>query len=72
MQQNLRKQMTLSPPAGYYSLGFGLPRSLAIQREDQILKALNITEPMFKVQWHLFDPIQPCHEVKASGIGLSG
>jgi kexin len=44
--------------------------SIAKQRE--IARALNIQDPIFAEQWHLFNPVQTGHDVNVSDVWLQG
>lgn len=44
----------------------------AIQRLDQVSTELDIRDPIFKEQWHLFNPIQLGHDLNVTGVWLEG
>ncbi|RMD39928.1 hypothetical protein DV735_g5208, partial [Chaetothyriales sp. CBS 134920] len=44
----------------------------AIQRLNKIAAQLEIEDPIFKEQWHLFNPIQPGHDLNVTGVWLEG
>ena len=44
----------------------------AIERLDSIAKDLDIQDPIFKEQWHLFNPIQVGHDLNVTGVWLQG
>ena len=44
----------------------------AIERLDSIAKDLDIQDPTFKEQWHLFNPIQVGHDLNVTGVWLQG
>lgn len=44
----------------------------AIQRLDEIATTLDIQDPIFKEQWHLFNPVQLGHDLNVTGVWLQG
>ncbi|RMZ90665.1 hypothetical protein DV736_g2116, partial [Chaetothyriales sp. CBS 134916] len=44
----------------------------AIQRLNAIASQLNIQDPIFKQQWHLFNPLQLGHDLNVTGLWLEG
>lgn len=44
----------------------------AAERLDNIAKTLDIQDPIFKEQWHLFNPTQLGHDMNVTGIWLQG
>jgi kexin len=44
----------------------------AIQRLNSIAESLNMKDPIFKEQWHLFNPIQLGHDMNVTGLWLEG
>lgn len=44
----------------------------AIQRLDSIAQALDIKDPIFKEQWHLFNTAQLGHDLNVTGVWLDG
>lgn len=49
-----------------------LQQQEAIQRLDQVATELDIRDPTFKEQWHLFNPIQLGHDLNVTGVWLQG
>lgn len=47
-------------------------RSDALQQQAQVMKSLDIADPIFKEQWHLFNPEQLGHDVNVTGLWLEG
>lgn len=47
-------------------------RDEALQQQAQVMKTLDIADPIFKEQWHLFNPIQLGHDVNVTGLWLEG
>jgi kexin len=44
----------------------------AAQRLDEIATTLDIQDPIFKEQWHLFNPVQLGHDLNVTGVWLQG
>ena len=44
----------------------------AVQRLNTIADTLDIKDPIFKEQWHLFNPIQIGHDLNVTGVWLEG
>lgn len=44
----------------------------AIQRLNSIAETLDIKDPIFKEQWHLFNPLQLGHDLNVTGVWLQG
>jgi len=73
-KQKLRepwKKRTLPPrfgPAGPR----GEAVAAAVQKQAHVATTLQILDPIFKEQWHLFNPIQVGHDVNVTDVWLSG
>lgn len=50
------------PPAVEAALALG----------EKIARELDIHDPIFKDQWHLYNPIQPGHDVNVTGVWMQG
>ncbi|KAI1115739.1 peptidase S8/S53 domain-containing protein [Nemania sp. NC0429] len=44
----------------------------AYKQQQAIMKTLDISDPIFNEQWHLFNTIQVGHDVNVTGVWLSG
>ncbi|KAI9669260.1 MAG: pheromone processing endoprotease [Trizodia sp. TS-e1964] len=44
----------------------------ALVKQDNIMKTLGISDPIFHEQWHLFNPVQVGHDVNVTGVWLDG
>ncbi|KAJ5976053.1 Proprotein convertase P [Penicillium waksmanii] len=42
------------------------------EAQSEIMHTLGITDPIFKDQWHLFNPLQPGHDLNVTGLWLEG
>ncbi|KAJ4318486.1 pheromone processing endoprotease [Fusarium piperis] len=47
-------------------------RDQAIQYQSTVMETLEIADPIFTEQWHLFNPIQLGHDVNVTGLWLDG
>ncbi|OAQ57598.1 KEX1 protease precursor [Pochonia chlamydosporia 170] len=72
-RQNLHKRVIPPPPSGLI-----LPRDnnkpveWAIKKQQTVMSQLNIRDPIFTEQWHLFNPIQIGHDVNVTSVWLEG
>jgi kexin len=48
------------------------PDAAALARQAEVAKELGITDPIFKEQWHLFNPVQVGHDVNVTDVWLMG
>ncbi|KAK4218248.1 peptidase S8/S53 domain-containing protein [Rhypophila decipiens] len=48
------------------------PDPLAVKKQQDVAKALDIRDPIFKDQWHLFNPAQVGNDVNVTGVWLQG
>lgn len=44
----------------------------ATQRRDNIIETLDIQDPIFKEQWHLYNTVQLGHDLNVTGVWLEG
>ncbi|KAM5343582.1 hypothetical protein ACJ41O_012119 [Fusarium nematophilum] len=47
-------------------------RDAALQYQATVMKTLDIADPIFTEQWHLFNTLQPGHDVNVTGLWLDG
>jgi kexin len=72
-RMHLHKRVVPPPPPGYVAPVY--PREadpVGTQRLSQVMKALNIYDPIFNEQWHLFNPVQLGHDVNVTQVWLNG
>nr|AJD23196.1 kex protein [Onygena corvina] len=50
----------------------GPDNQAAIARQNEIASKLNIKDPMFKEQWHLFNTVHPGNDLNVTGLWLEG
>ncbi|KAJ5082744.1 hypothetical protein N7532_011787 [Penicillium argentinense] len=43
-----------------------------LETQSHIMSTLGITDPIFKDQWHLFNALQPGHDLNVTGVWLDG
>lgn len=48
------------------------PNAEAVRRQSEIASALDITDPIFADQWHLYNPVQVGHDLNVTGAWLEG
>jgi kexin len=63
------------PPAGYASpveRQAPPPEDAAVAKQKEIMKALEISDPIFNEQWHLYNPVQVGHDVNVSDVWMQG
>lgn len=48
------------------------PVESAVARQKSVAKALQINDPIFHQQWHLFNPVQVGHDVNVTDVWLQG
>ncbi|KFA65127.1 hypothetical protein S40285_07142 [Stachybotrys chlorohalonatus IBT 40285] len=72
-RMHLHKRMIPPPPAGHVSpRQHGNADTLALERQSEVIKTLNIADPIFSDQWHLFNPVQVGHDVNVTQVWLDG
>lgn len=72
-RQHLFKRVIPPPPSGHaVSRRDDKPEQWAIERQDMLIKDLDIADPIFQEQWHLFNPVQIGHDVNVTGLWLEG
>lgn len=47
---------------------FERPVDSSVQAIKDLAKSLDIHDPMFPSQWHLFNPVQPGHDINVTGL----
>lgn len=64
------------PPEGYTApverQAPAAPDAAAVARQDAVAQTLGIHDPIFKEQWHLFNPVQVGHDVNVTDVWLQG
>ncbi|KAK3694580.1 pheromone processing endoprotease KexB [Podospora appendiculata] len=48
------------------------PVASAVKKQSEVALALDIKDPIFKEQWHLFNPVQVGHDVNVTDVWLQG
>lgn len=49
-----------------------VPVDSALSKQNEIAEALGIKDPIFKEQWHLYNPSQLGHDVNVTGVWMQG
>jgi kexin len=77
-RQRIKKRMP-PPPPGYQArhvLDFGArsgeANEFAVAKQADIMKTLDISDPIFKDQWHLINTVQVGHDINVTGAWLQG
>ncbi|KAH0558442.1 hypothetical protein GP486_004899 [Trichoglossum hirsutum] len=60
------------PPPSPPSSTDGVAVDATIAKQQEIARALDIQDPIFSEQWHLFNPVQYGHDVNVSGVWMQG
>lgn len=73
-RQRLVKRSIPPPPSGHGHQRRAIENPLpwAAERQADIAKDLDISDPIFKDQWHLYNPVQIGHDVNVTGLWLEG
>ncbi|KAL2063357.1 hypothetical protein VTL71DRAFT_5162 [Oculimacula yallundae] len=76
MKPRMEKRSIIPPrPAGYavpVAERQSAPVDSALQRIKSVAKTLDIQDPIFNEQWHLFNPVQLGHDVNVTDVWLQG
>jgi kexin len=74
LHEPLRKRVIPPPPAGFPPVARATDEAdpQAVQRQQSVMKSLNIADPIFGEQWHLFNSVQLGHDVNVTDVWLSG
>lgn len=61
------------PPEGFVvDRQVATPVDSALAKQAAVAKALDITDPIFHEQWHLYNPIQLGHDVNVTDVWMQG
>ena len=73
-RRHLQKRIIPPPPADLPAPPRVPQRSVtaATERQSQVMKDLEISDPIFKDQWHLMNTVQIGHDVNVSSVWLDG
>lgn len=74
VRQRLKKRIpprpaSLAPPA---PRAFGVATAAAVEKQRALMKKLDIRDPIFVEQWHLYNPVEMSHDVNVTGLWLEG
>lgn len=85
LKPRMHKRSVLPPPSvhDYSGVAADLPRRETVVpdpptldsnviKQQELAAKLNITDPIFKEQWHLFNTAQPGNDINVTGVWLSG
>ncbi|KAI2630387.1 peptidase S8/S53 domain-containing protein [Hypomontagnella submonticulosa] len=69
----MQKRIIPPPPAGHNPpKRADEPDAKAVEKQKSVMEKLEISDPIFHEQWHLFNPVQLGHDVNVTGVWLSG
>lgn len=72
-RMHLEKRVIPPRPDGYVTPRLAQkPDDTALLEQSKVMQALQITDPIFHEQWHLFNPIQLGHDVNVTGLWMEG
>ena len=76
-KQQLRKpweKRTLPPRYGPAAAARAkaAPVDWAVKKQSHVAQTLGILDPIFNIQWHLFNPVQVGHDVNVTDVWLAG
>lgn len=60
------------PPPGNGNIEPSPEQKTALKTLDQLATTLDIRDPIFKEQWHLYNPMQLGHDINVTGLWLQG
>lgn len=77
LKPRLEKRSVIPPPPEGYEASIierqaDGPDPAAAAKQEAIATALQINDPIFLEQWHLFNPVQVGHDVNVTGVWLEG
>lgn len=70
-----RLQKRIIPPTPDHLLQARAPQSpveWAVEQRQEVMRQLDISDPIFKDQWHLYNAVQIGHDVNVTGVWLDG
>jgi len=77
--RQLVKKRIPPPPAGYKARhtldargGTGQLNEFAVAKQADVMSTLDISDPIFKEQWHLINTVQVGHDINVTGAWLQG
>ncbi|KAI1811829.1 peptidase S8/S53 domain-containing protein [Poronia punctata] len=70
------KRVIPPPPSGFFPRSQPkretFPDVKAVQKQKSVMKSLDIKDPIFTEQWHLFNSVQVGHDLNVTDVWLSG
>ncbi|KAI0409765.1 peptidase S8/S53 domain-containing protein [Xylaria palmicola] len=70
----MQKRLIPPPPHGFFPQPKRASKAdaEALKHQKSVMETLDISDPIFHEQWHLFNPIQLGHDVNVTGVWLAG
>ncbi|UNI23027.1 Kexin [Purpureocillium takamizusanense] len=74
LRKRLEKRVIPPAPPGLpvSPRAFGTPVAAAVQQQSSLMKTLDISDPIFTDQWHLFNTVELGHDLNVTGLWLEG
>ncbi|OAA40570.1 kexin-like protease [Metarhizium rileyi] len=72
-RRHLHKRVIPPPPPGFLRpRDDAQPVASAVKKQQTIMNNLNISDPIFTKQWHLFNSVEVGNDVNVTGVWLEG
>ncbi|KAI2795015.1 Dibasic-processing endoprotease [Penicillium oxalicum] len=71
-RQRLQKRAPPTPVGGKKQNTRAKADVKALAQQNRLMEALQITDPIFKDQWHLYNAAEPGHDLNVTGVWLEG
>jgi kexin len=73
-KQRLRRpwEKRIPPPEPRHRRRADVPQPAAVSRQTEVAQKLQIRDPIFNEQWHLFNTVQVGHDVNVTDVWLQG
>ena len=72
-RMRLHKRVIPPPPSGYLApRADGQAVPAAVEKQNEVMRTLDIADPIFYEQWHLLNTVQLGHDVNVTGLWLEG
>ncbi|KAI8626738.1 peptidase S8/S53 domain-containing protein [Xylariaceae sp. FL1651] len=70
----MQKRVIPPPPPGFFPRQKRADKAdaKALEKQKSIMQTLDISDPIFNEQWHLFNPVQLGHDINVTSVWLSG
>jgi len=76
IKARMEKRGPIPPPPAGYAVPVAEreegPVNAALEKQAAVAAALDIQDPIFNAQWHLFNPVQVGHDVNVTDVWMQG